>query len=66
MDMSRHLMFGIGGVIIGLILLAWVPLWVVLLVIVVAVAIPVIAWRTLDPSQRRRIRTMRDRGQLGR
>jgi membrane protein implicated in regulation of membrane protease activity len=63
---SRHLMFGIGGVIIGLILLAWLPWWVPVLVIAVAVAIPVIAWRTLDPSQRRRIRSMRDRGQLGR
>jgi Flp pilus assembly protein TadB len=64
--MSRHLMFGIGGVIIGLILLAVLPVWVSVLVIVAAIAIPVVAWRTLDPSQRRRIRAMRDRGQLGR
>ncbi len=64
--MSRHLMFGIGGVIIGLILLAVLPWWVPVLIIAAAIAIPVIAWRTLDPSQRRRIRTMRDRGQLGR
>jgi cell division protein FtsW (lipid II flippase) len=64
--MSRHLMYGIGGVIIGLILLAWLPWWVPVLVIAAAIAIPVIAWRTLDPSQRRRIRAMRDRGQLGR
>jgi Flp pilus assembly protein TadB len=64
--MSRHLMFGVGGVIIGLILLAVLPLWVCALIIVAAIAIPVIAWRTLDPSQRRRIRGMRSRGQLGR
>jgi membrane protein implicated in regulation of membrane protease activity len=64
--MSRHLMFGIGGVIIGLILLAVLPWWVPVLIIVAAIAIPVIAWRTLDPSQRRRIRGMRNRGQLGR
>jgi membrane protein implicated in regulation of membrane protease activity len=64
--MSRHLMFGIGGVIIGLVLLAWLPWWVPVLIIAAAVAIPVIAWRTLDPSQRRRIRAMRSRGQLGR
>jgi hypothetical protein len=63
--MSRHLMFGIGGVIIGLILLAVLPWWVPVLIIVAAIAIPVIAWRTLDPSQRRRIRGMRSRGQLG-
>jgi membrane protein implicated in regulation of membrane protease activity len=64
--MSRHLMFGIGGVIIGLILLAVLPWWVPVLIIVAAIAIPVIAWRTLDPSQRRRVRNMRGRGQLGR
>ncbi len=63
--MSRHLMFGIGGVIIGLILFIVSP-WLALGVIVLAIAIPVIAWRMLDPSQRRRIRGMRDRGQLGR
>jgi membrane protein implicated in regulation of membrane protease activity len=64
--MSRHLMFGIGGVIIGLILLAVLPWWVPVLIIAAAIAIPVIAWRTLDSSQRRRIRGMRSRGQLGR
>jgi hypothetical protein len=63
--MSRHMMFGIGGVIIGLILFIVSP-WLALAVIVLAIAIPVIAWRMLDPSQRRRIRSMRDRGQLGR
>jgi membrane protein implicated in regulation of membrane protease activity len=64
--MSRPLMFGIGGVIIGLILLAVLPWWVSALVIVAAIAIPVVAWRSLDPAQRRRIRNMRSRGQLGR
>ena len=64
--MSRHLMFGIGGVIIGLILLAVLPWWVPVLIIAAAIASPVIAWRTLDPSPRRRIRGMRSRGQLGR
>jgi Flp pilus assembly protein TadB len=64
--MSRHLMFGIGGVIIGLVLLWVLPLWVCALIIVAAIAVPVIAWRALDPSQRRRIRGMRSRGQLGR
>ena len=64
--MSRPMMFGIGGVILGLILLAVLPWWVSALVIVAAIAIPVVAWRSLDPSQRRRIRNMRSRGQLGR
>ena len=64
--MSRHLMFGIGGVIIGLILLWVLPWWVPVLIIAAAIASPVIAWRTLDSSQRRRVRGMRSRGQLGR
>jgi Flp pilus assembly protein TadB len=64
--MSRPLMFGIGGVILGLVLLVVLPLWASALIIIAAIAIPIIAWRSLDPSQRRRIRGMRDRGQLGR
>jgi hypothetical protein len=64
--MSRHMWYGIGGVILGLILLAWLPWWIPVLVIAAAIAIPVVAWRTLDPAQRRRIRNMRGRGQLGR
>ena len=64
--MSRPMMFGIGGVILGLFLLVALPWWVGVLVIAAAIAIPVVAWRSLDPSQRRRIRNMRSRGQLGR
>jgi hypothetical protein len=63
--MSRPMMFGIGGVILGLILFIVSP-WLALAVIAIAIAVPVIAWRTLDSSQRARIRRMRDRGQLGR
>jgi Flp pilus assembly protein TadB len=63
--MSRHMMFGIGGVILGLILFVVSP-WLALAVIALAIVIPVVAWRTLDPSQRRRIRRMNDRGQLRR
>jgi len=64
--MSRPVMFGIGGVIIGLVLLTVLPWYVSVLIIAAAIAIPVAAWRTLDSSQRARIRRMRDRGQLGR
>jgi len=64
--MSRPMMFGIGGVILGIILWIALPWWVGLLVIAAAIAIPVVAWRSLDQSQRRRIRNMRSRGQLGR
>lgn len=64
--MSRHMWFGIGGVILGLILLMWLPWWVPVLIIVAALAIPIVAYRSLDPAQRRRIKNMRGRGQLGR
>jgi asparagine N-glycosylation enzyme membrane subunit Stt3 len=64
--MGRHLVFAIGGIIVGLILLAWLPWYVTALIIVAAIAIPVTAYRMLDPSQRRRLREMRRRGQLGR
>jgi membrane protein implicated in regulation of membrane protease activity len=66
--MSRPVMFGIGGVVLGIVLLIILSSfpWLGLAIIVLAIAVPVIAWRALDPAQRRRIRNMRDRGQLGR
>ena len=42
--MSRPMMFGIGGVILGLILFIVSP-WLALAVIALAIAVPVIAWR---------------------
>jgi hypothetical protein len=55
--------FGVAGVILGLILFIVSP-WLALAVIAIAIAGPVIAWRMLGPSNRRRIRGMHDRGQL--
>ncbi len=63
--MSPHMKFGIAGVIIGLILFYFSP-WLAIGVIVLAIAIPAIAYRALDPAQRRRLREARRRGQLGR
>ena len=63
--MAPHMKYGIAGVILGLILL-WISPWLGLAVIVLAIAIPVIAWRALDAEQRARIKRMRSRGQLGR
>jgi ABC-type bacteriocin/lantibiotic exporter with double-glycine peptidase domain len=57
--------FGIAGVIIGLILFIVSP-WLALGVIAAAIIIPTIAYLMLDPSQRRRLRAARRRGQLGR
>jgi hypothetical protein len=60
------MMAGIGGVIVGLILLAVLPWWVPVLIIAAAVAIPLTGYRMLDPSQRRRLRQVRrQRKELG-
>ena len=42
------------------------PWWVSALIIAAAIAIPVVAYRSLDSGQRARIKRMRSRGQLGR
>lgn len=60
--MSNRAKLAIGGVVVGLILLHWIPLWVFFLIIV---GIPVAAYLTLDPSQRRRLRRQ-TRRQIGR
>ena len=62
----RHTGVAIGGVIVGLILLAWLPWYVSALIIIAAIAIPTTAYLMLDPSQRRRLRESRRRGSLGR
>jgi Flp pilus assembly protein TadB len=58
--MSPHLKVGIAGVIIGLILFIISP-WVAVAVIAAAIALPAVAWRMLDESQRRRYREIRRR-----
>jgi hypothetical protein len=64
--MSRHMLAGIGGAIIGLILLTVLPWWISVLIIAAALAIPITGYRMLDPSQRRRLRQARNnRRQLG-
>ena len=64
--MSPHLKWGIGGVVVGLILLSWIPWWLAFALIVVAIAVPTTAWLMLDESQRRRYREIRrrQRGQI--
>lgn len=64
--MTPHMKWGIGGVIVGLILLGFIPFWLAGLLVVLAIAVPVVAWRMLDESQRRRYREIRrrQRGQL--
>ena len=59
--MSPHLKWGIAGVVVGLILLGFIPFWLAGLLIVIAIAIPAGAWLMLDESQRRRYRELRRR-----
>jgi hypothetical protein len=56
----------IGGIIIGLILLWALPWEIGVLVIAAAIALPVGAYFMLDPSQRRRLKRIQERKQLGR
>ena len=63
--MSRPMKYGIAGVIVGLILLIWLPAYVALGVIAAAIIIPAIAYAMLDPSQRRRVRQSRGRRSIG-
>ena len=63
--MSGRMKLAIGGIIIGLILLIINP-WIGLVVIAAAIAIPVGAYLMLDPSQRRRLKRIQERKQLGR
>jgi uncharacterized membrane protein HdeD (DUF308 family) len=53
--MTPHMRYGIIGVIIGLILLFIYPVAGGIL-IALAIAVPVIAYRMLTPEQRRRLR----------
>jgi hypothetical protein len=62
---SGRMKLAIGGIIIGLILLFINP-WIALVVIAAAIAIPVGAYLMLDPSQRRRLKRIQERKQLGR
>ena len=63
--MSGRMKIAIGGIIIGLILLFINPL-IAVLVIAAAIAVPVAGYFMLDPSQRRRLKRINERKQLGR
>lgn len=63
--MSGFTKVAIGGAIVGLILLIVSP-WLGLAVIAAAIGLPVAAYLMLDPSQRRRLRNIQRRKQIGR
>ncbi|WP_438484518.1 hypothetical protein [Streptomyces sp. S186] len=60
--MSTQAKVAIGGVAVGVLLLWLLPFWAAVLVMV---GVPAVAYLTLDPSQRRRLRRA-GRKQLGR
>ena len=67
--MSGRMKFAIAGAVVGIILLIALPTWAWFVgagLIVVALAVPAAAYMMLDPSQRRRLREIQRRRQLGR
>lgn len=60
--MSNGTKVAIGGVVVGLILLAFIPWWLFFLIVV---GVPVAGYLALDSSQRRRLRRV-TRRQIGR
>ncbi len=64
--MSGRMKFAIAGAVVGFILLFLLPWYVGAAIIVVALGLPVAAYMMLDPSQRRRLRNIQQRKQLGR
>ena len=65
--MSRKWQLAIAGIVVGIILFfVGIPAWVPVLVILAALAVPVVGYMMLDSNQRTRIRRMRQRKQIGR
>ncbi|HET9897970.1 MAG TPA: hypothetical protein VFQ44_23825 [Streptosporangiaceae bacterium] len=63
--MSRKWQLAVGGIVVAIILLiVGVPLWVPVVLILAALAVPVVGYAMLDSNQRARVRRMRDRKQL--
>jgi len=61
---SGRMKFAIAGIILGLILFIVSP-WLALVVIVAAIGVPLAGYLMLDPSQRRRLKDIRRRRQIG-
>jgi hypothetical protein len=59
--MTPSMKVGIAGVVLGLILLAILPAWAAIAIIVIAAAIPVGGYLALDKGQRRRLKSIRAR-----
>ena len=67
--MSGRMKFAIAGAVVGIILIFALPgwgLWLGVALIAVALGVPLAGYLMLDPSQRRRLREINRRRQLGR
>ncbi len=65
--MSRKWQLAAGGIVLAIILLiVGVPLWVPVVIVLAALAVPVVGYLMLDSNQRARVRRARQRKQLGR
>jgi uncharacterized membrane protein len=63
--MSRRWQIAIGGIVLAIILLiVGIPAWVPVLILIAALAVPVVGYLMLDSNQRTRIRRMRQRKQI--
>ncbi|HUD35688.1 MAG TPA: hypothetical protein VMR14_02245 [Streptosporangiaceae bacterium] len=63
--MSRRWQLAVGGIVIAIILLiVGVPLWVPVVVVLAALAVPAVGYMMLDSNQKARVRRMRERKQL--
>jgi hypothetical protein len=62
--LSGRMKFAIAGIILGLILFIVSP-WLAIGVIVLAIGIPTGMYLMLDPAQRRRLKEIRRRRQIG-
>jgi Flp pilus assembly protein TadB len=63
--MSSRWQLAIGGIVLAIIL--WIlpiPLWVPVLVLIAALAVPVVGYLMLDSSQKKRLRRINQRRQI--
>jgi uncharacterized integral membrane protein len=63
--MSSRWQIAIGGIVLAIILLiVGIPAWVPVLILIAALAVPVVGYLMLDSNQKARIRRMRQRKQI--
>jgi hypothetical protein len=64
--MSRKWQLAAAGIVLAIILwIVGIPWWAPVLIIIAALAVPVVGYMMLDSSQRARIRRMQKRRQIG-